>query len=230
MNPTPRTDPNDGVIFYTRADAMRLTPREYEDWVYARETPKVDEVRIVDSVRLNRILTKCPVWVPFVFWPPIIAWLLWPLTPGKCLALLIGAILWFPIEYLFHRFLFHMPVVNKPTQFAHFFLHGIHHLAPDDLDHLVSPPLELGAQALAVYGLLRALHVPLPECVLAGILIQYLRYDLMHYSLHAFDREHLERVPLLGGFLLRCKRNHMLHHFHDARSRYTISYLTPWTE
>jgi hypothetical protein len=225
--PEPHFDEGQQIHFYTLKDAMKLAPKNYEDWVYSNETIKVEEVRIVSSPRLNRILTKCAWWVPFVIWPPIIAYLLWPLDSQKILMTSIGSLFWFPIEYLFHRFLFHMPVFNRASQFLHLMLHGVHHLAPYDLDHLVSPPLELGVQALAVFGLLTLVGVPHPECWLAGLLIQYLRYDLIHYSLHAFDREKLKKVPLIGHYLVKCKRNHLLHHFHDSRSRYTISYLVP---
>ncbi len=228
--PVAQLDEQANLRFYTLKDAMALSPRVYEDWVYSKTTRKVDEVRIVSSKRLNRILTKCSWWIPFVFWPPVIAYLLWPLNLQKGMALVGGFVLWFPVEYLFHRFLFHMPVRGKVTQFIHYMLHGIHHVAPHDLDHLVSPPLELGVQALAIYGVLRLLHAPYPECILAGLLIQYLRYDLTHYSVHAFDLDRIKRMPLVGGFLLKCKRHHMQHHFVNSRAHYTISYTTRWVD
>eukprot|EP00042_Codosiga_hollandica_P044709 m.445639 g.445639 ORF g.445639 m.445639 type:complete len:71 (-) comp56856_c0_seq3:154-366(-) len=49
---------------------------------------------------------------------------------------------WTFVEYLLHRFLFHMPV-NTDSALSitmHFFLHGQHHKFPMDPDRLVFPP------------------------------------------------------------------------------------------
>jgi hypothetical protein len=51
--------------------------------------------------------------------------------------------------------------------------------------------------------------------------------DMTHYSLHAFSYAQLSRVPLLGGYLVRCKRHHMAHHFANPTSNFTISFLDP---
>jgi 4-hydroxysphinganine ceramide fatty acyl 2-hydroxylase len=219
-------DSTDKIHYYTLKEAMALSPAAYEAWVYSPRTKKANEVRVVSSKILNKILTKSVWWVPLIFWPPIIAYLLWPINIYKVCALAFGLLLWFPVEYTFHRFLFHMPVKNKITQMIHYMIHGIHHVAPYDLEHLVAPPLELGIEALAIYGVLVLLHVPLPECIVAGLLIQYLRYDMFHYSVHAFTAEQLKKVPLIGNYVLKCKRHHMLHHFENPKEHFTISYVS----
>lgn len=224
--PVLKYDDVDKIHYYTLKEAMALPPSEYESWVYNPRTKKANEVRVVSSKILNKILTKCAWWVPLVFWPPIITYLVWPLNLYKVIAVFAGFALWFPVEYSFHRFLFHMPVKNKVTQRIHYMIHGIHHVAPYDLDHLVAPPLELGIQATAIYLTLLLLHVPLPECILAGLLMQYIRYDMIHYSVHAFTAEQIKKVPLIGNYIVKCKKHHMLHHFENPKKHFTISYVS----
>lgn len=232
----PRVDPAlaaDGAPFeyYTLGDAMSLAPGDYAVWVHAARTPKVNEVRVVErSAALNRLLTKCAWWVPLVVWPPIIAWLALPLSPARLGWMAVGLLLWFPVEYLFHRHLFHMPIVGRRTQFVHFLLHGVHHVAPKDPDHLVSSPLEIAVQAGAVWGVLTLVGLPDPTGIVVGLLLHYLRYDMTHYSLHFLEHDALRRVPLVGSYLSRCKAHHMVHHFRDASRHFTISYLSRWVD
>ncbi|MES2638395.1 MAG: sterol desaturase family protein [Myxococcota bacterium] len=227
----PRVDPtlatDTPFEYYTLGDAMSLRPADYVTWVYAPRTPKVNEVRVVErSLFLNRLLTKCKWWVPLLVWPPIIAWQILPLTPARLGWVALGLLLWFPVEYLFHRFLFHMPIVGRVTQFVHFLLHGVHHVAPKDDEHLVSPPLDIVIQGAAIWALLTVIGVPDPVGVLLGLLINYIRYDMTHYSVHFRDYASLRRMPLIGGYLSRCKAHHMAHHFRDPSRHFTISYLS----
>jgi hypothetical protein len=213
--------------YYTLRDAMSLSPADYAVWVYAPRTPKVDEVRVIErSLFLNRLLTKCKWWVPLLVWPPIIAWLILPITLERLAWVAVGLLLWFPVEYLFHRHLFHMPIVGRVTQFAHFILHGVHHVAPKDEEHLVSPPLDIAVQGGAIWAVLHGIGAPDPTGIVIGLLINYIRYDMTHYSLHFRSHAQLRRVPLIGGYLSRCKAHHMVHHFSDPHRHYTISYLS----
>lgn len=231
----PRTDPDlvAGGLFeyYVLKDAMSLSPIDYVKWVYSPRTAKVNEVRVIErSPFLNRLFTKCKWWVPLAFWPPIILWMLLPLEAPRLGWVGLGLLLWFPVEYLFHRFLFHMPVVGVVTQFAHFLLHGVHHVAPKDNEHLVAPPLEIAVQGSAIWAFLYLLGIPDPTGVLIGLLINYIRYDMIHYSLHFQSYEVLRSVPLIGGYLGKCKAHHMAHHYRDSSRHFTISYLSRFVD
>lgn len=225
--PQPRRDARTGQRYYTVAEAMQLEPKQYENWVYSSQTEKVDEVRLYPTSPFwNGVFTKSPPFLPLVFWPPIIYWILTPLTWTKAWWVLVGLILWFPIEYLFHRFLFHLPVSSPFTRKLHFMLHGIHHVAPTDLWHVWSPPYELGAQAVAVWCCFWLLGLPDPTSLVAGLLINYLRYDLIHYCCHAYTVETLAKVPWVGSYLRKCKVHHMAHHYVNPRNHFTISYVS----
>ncbi|CAF4396490.1 unnamed protein product, partial [Rotaria sordida] len=36
--PTPRVDSTTGEKYYTNEDAMNLTPKQYEEWIYSSKT------------------------------------------------------------------------------------------------------------------------------------------------------------------------------------------------
>eukprot|EP00455_Lapot_gusevi_P036396 TRINITY_DN4048_c0_g1_i3.p1 TRINITY_DN4048_c0_g1~~TRINITY_DN4048_c0_g1_i3.p1 ORF type:complete len:241 (+),score=7.05 TRINITY_DN4048_c0_g1_i3:69-791(+) len=220
----------DGRTAYFFSDALSLTPCEYAEWVMHPLTPKVDVV--VHDKHGHSYFGKSPIWVPFAFWPIFIVLTLAYTGSGlhssRLPSILSGILAWFVIEPLFHRFLFHLPVVGRKTQIIHLYLHGVHHLSPGDLDHVVSPIYELGAQAIAVATLLHFLGVSDVAAVMSGILLQYVRYDAVHYSVHAYTFKQLKSVPLLGGWLSRCKAQHREHHFVDATRNFAISYPAPW--
>lgn len=225
--PVPKIDAKTNKSYYTMDDCLSLTPEQYEYWVWSKDTIRVDEVKVYKSDIVNKIMTKCPWYVPYIFWPPIITYFLWEVQGAEWLWFLFGIILWFPIEYYFHKYIFHMPVKNIFTQKLQFQLHGVHHVAPADLYHIVSPPQEIIIQASAVYGILFLIGIPNPSIIIAGLLVQYLRYDAFHFLVHAFDISSLKKIPFLGHYISKCKTNHMNHHFHNPAERFSISYVLP---
>ncbi|XP_010287121.1 PREDICTED: fatty acid 2-hydroxylase, partial [Phaethon lepturus] len=100
---------------------------------------------------------------------------------------LLGMFLWSLLEYLIHRFVFHMkpPASNYYLITLHFLLHGQHHKSPFDSSRLVFPPVPASLVIGFFYGVLRLL---LPEVlglsVFVGGLCGYVIYDMMHYYLH----------------------------------------------
>ena len=65
---------------------------------------------------------------------------------------MFGLFGWTLVEYVFHRFIFHIDGKLPNHQAAltlHFLLHGIHHLIPMDHDRLVMPPVLM---ALLCFG------------------------------------------------------------------------------
>ncbi|CAF0732871.1 unnamed protein product, partial [Didymodactylos carnosus] len=79
--PVPRVDPVTGEKYYTSEDAMNLLPKDYEEWIYSNKTEHVDEVRLYASKFWNIVLTKSPPFLPLVFWPPFIYYLLFIYAP-----------------------------------------------------------------------------------------------------------------------------------------------------
>lgn len=130
----------------------------------------------------------------------------------------VGVPVWTLMEYMLHRFLFHLDPKQSPILITlHFFLHGQHHKVPFDQNRLVFPPI--GAAFLAF-----VLSVPFTQtlpggyglALFAGGLLGYVIYDLTHYYLH-------HGTPERGSYLHSLKYYHVLHHFDDHSTGYGIS-------
>ncbi|XP_055992718.1 fatty acid 2-hydroxylase [Sorex fumeus] len=131
----------------------------------------------------------------------------------------LGMLGWTLMEYLIHRFLFHMepPSNNYYLITLHFALHGQHHKAPFDQSRLVFPPVPASVGVAFFYVSLQLL---LPEAVggtlFAGGLLAYVLYDLIHYYLH-FGSPHKQ------SHFYGLKARHVKHHFAHQKSGFGIS-------
>jgi 4-hydroxysphinganine ceramide fatty acyl 2-hydroxylase len=140
-------------------------------------------------------LSKTPWWViPTVWWPPIAYGTfigVQALGAGQGVGYFVfGACIWTLIEYLLHRFLFHLDYYlpdNRVGITAHFLLHGIHHYLPMDRYRLVMPPTLLALLAAPFW---KVAHTILWYNWYAGVLgycgglFGYTCYDMTHYFLH----------------------------------------------
>jgi sterol desaturase/sphingolipid hydroxylase (fatty acid hydroxylase superfamily) len=194
--------------------------------VTSRET---ESIRLFKSDFLEFFTHISPVTI-VVMWVPVTAYLLFTAARTApdpvfvwtiVLGVIVGLFLWTITEYTLHRFLFHYQP-RTPAQERMFFLfHGIHHAQPQDKTRLVMPlpvsiPLAVIFYALfyAVVGLL--LKAPLwVDPLMAGFIIGYLIYDLIHYATHHF--------PMRSGYAKYIKRYHMMHHYKDAATRFGVS-------
>ncbi|MDB5985895.1 MAG: fatty acid hydroxylase [Nevskia sp.] len=128
----------------------------------------------------------------------------------------LGLIVWTPIEYVLHRWVFHFLPSSSWGQRLHFIFHGVHHDYPNDARRLVMPPSVSLPIAAMFYGLFWLL---LPrsdlDAFFAGFLAGYLIYDMMHYAVH--------HATFRAAWLKALKRHHMQHHFVDATHGYGVS-------
>ncbi|OBZ78072.1 putative acyl-CoA synthetase YngI [Grifola frondosa] len=121
---------------------------------------------------------------------------------------LFGNLVWTLLEYIFHRFLFHMDRLLPAHPAAltlHFLLHGIHHYLPMDRLRLVMPPALF---AMLSFPMTRLAHFLFPAAVansvISGAYVFYVLYDCMHYALHH------SRLP---EYVQEMKRYHLAHHY-----------------
>ena len=56
----------------------------------------------------------------------------------------LGVLLWTLLEYVLHRFLFHISSKDESGKIRAFMMHGYHHEFPNDKMRLVAPPLMAG--------------------------------------------------------------------------------------
>ncbi|KAI3626686.1 4-hydroxysphinganine ceramide fatty acyl 2-hydroxylase [Malassezia furfur] len=119
-----------------------------------------------------------------------------------------GVFFWTFLEYLFHRFLFHMDSMlprNQAAYLLHFLLHGIHHFLPMDKMRLVMPPILF---ATLSFPMLLLAHAVLPTAIANGVISgsysMYIVYDTFHYAMH-----HTK----LPQYLKEQKKYHLEHHY-----------------
>lgn len=124
---------------------------------------------------------------------------------------LFGNLVWTLLEYILHRFLFHIDGFLPDRPFfllLHFLLHGVHHYLPMDRLRLVMPPILF---ALLSHPFTRLAYLLFPvahaNAVIAGSFTFYVLYDCTHYALH-----HTQ----LPSYIKEMKIYHMAHHFKDA--------------
>ncbi|XP_032556932.1 fatty acid 2-hydroxylase isoform X2 [Chiroxiphia lanceolata] len=212
---------------------------KYDEWVHQ---PVDRPIRLFHSDILES-LSKTAWYVVFMVWTPVVLYLSWfsytSLAQGNTrlfssftteysipvhkyyfpFIFLLGMFLWSLLEYLIHRFVFHMkpPASNYYLITLHFLLHGQHHKSPFDSSRLVFPPVPASLMIGFFYGVLRLL---LPEVlglsVFVGGLCGYVIYDMMHYYLHYGS-------PKKGTYLYGLKAYHVKHHFEHQRSGFGIS-------
>jgi len=119
-----------------------------------------------------------------------------------------GNLIWTFLEYLFHRFLFHVDYYLPDNNYAlllHFLMHGIHHYLPMDRLRLVMPPMLFITLETPMTNLAHALFpAAIANGLIAGAFTFYILYDCMHYALHH------TRLP---QYLAEMKRYHLAHHY-----------------
>uniref|UniRef100_A0A8C4JWN3 Fatty acid 2-hydroxylase n=1 Tax=Dromaius novaehollandiae TaxID=8790 RepID=A0A8C4JWN3_DRONO len=212
---------------------------KYDEWVHQ---PVDRPIRLFHSDFMEA-LSKTAWYVVFMVWTPVVLYLSWvsytSLAQGNTrlfssftteysipvhkycfpFIFLLGMFLWSLIEYLIHRFVFHMkpPASNYYLITLHFLLHGQHHKSPFDSSRLVFPPVPASLVVVVFYWLLRVL---LPEVLglsmFVGGLCGYVVYDMMHYYLHYGS-------PKKGTYLYGLKAYHVKHHFEHQKSGFGIS-------
>lgn len=170
----------------------------------------VRSIKMFDNHFLE-MFSKTPWWGPLIAWLPkiIFHFLQCEGTLTEIASFLTGLFFWTFAEYTLHRFVFHMEdskhFFESTTLFTlHFTFHGIHHAFPTDSLRLVLPPI--GAYFLYFIFFHFQIKATMPESVahpfLAGFLLGYLTYDLIHYYFHHAD-------PQEGSLLKKMKSYHM---------------------
>ncbi|KAJ5948145.1 hypothetical protein N7466_001160 [Penicillium verhagenii] len=131
-----------------------------------------------------------------------------------------GVFLWSLIEYLMHRFLFHIDnwlPDNRVGLTLHFLLHGIHHYLPMDKYRLVMPPTLFVALAAPFWKLAHAVFFYnwyAAVTVFCGGVFGYICYDLTHYFLHHRN---------LPSYYKELKKYHLQHHYADFENGFGVT-------
>lgn len=174
------------------------------------------QARLFDNPFLEQ-LTKTRPWVIYSIYLPLIAFLLiyshvkLNLSVGFIAMLFIAAMLsWTLVEYIAHRYIFHLHPKNKLGKRIIYIFHENHHEFPRDKMRLFMPPLPSIILASLLFGIfalgshLLTGTIDYAYVFFSGFFFGYLAYVSMHYAIHAF-------APPKA--LKALWRNHHLHHY-----------------
>lgn len=131
------------------------------------------------------------------------------------LILVAGFIAFTFVEYMMHRYLYHMLPTNKVKDKVQYTIHGVHHDYPRDKDRLAMPPFISGLYAVILYYLFTFLMGEYAYYFLPGFLIGYALYLGVHYIVHAYQPP--------KNFLKVLWVNHAIHHYKDPDVAFGVS-------
>jgi 4-hydroxysphinganine ceramide fatty acyl 2-hydroxylase len=162
-------------------------------------------------------LSLTPWWVVPSIWVPAVIYVTSIASQGLSPVAtagywVFGLFFWTLIEYVMHRFLFHIDGYlpdNRVGITLHFLLHGIHHYLPMDKYRLVMPPTLFVALATPFWKFAQSVIFwdwYGATAAYAGGVFGYVLYDMTHYFLHH------ENLPL---WYKQLKKYHLQHHFLD---------------
>lgn len=136
-------------------------------------------------------------------------------TATSIILFLLGWLTFSWVEYLVHRYVFHLPTTTKARKKFQHTLHGVHHHYPKDKDRLAMPPVLSIAIATVLLLLLRLIIGDLVFAFLPGFLVGYAFYLLIHYVVH------IHKAP--KNFFRYLWINHSIHHYKDGAIVFGVS-------
>lgn len=119
------------------------------------------------------------------------------------------------VEYVTHRYVFHMKTYTALRAKLQYTIHGVHHEYPKDKDRLAMPPLLSVTIATILLLLFRLIMGDLVFSFLPGFIVGYAAYLAIHYMVHAF--------PPPKNFFKILWINHGTHHYKDGELVFGVS-------
>nr|GLL30083.1 dihydroceramide fatty acyl 2-hydroxylase FAH1-like [Ipomoea trifida] len=192
----------------------------YQEWVH-QPIPSREGPRFFES-DFWEFLTRTVWWVIPLVWLPVVCWfvsmsLRMGLTiPHVALLVVFGIFIWTLVEYILHRYLFHIKTKSYWGNTIHYLLHGCHHKHPMDGLRLVFPPAAAAVLCVPFWNLVKLFATPLTAPALfGGGLLGYVMYDVTHYYLH--HGQPTSDVPK------NLKKYHLNHHFRIQNKGFGIT-------
>lgn len=128
---------------------------------------------------------------------------------------LFGLLLFTFIEYLVHRYVFHMITDTKLKERIQYMAHGVHHDFPKDKTRLAMPPIVSALIVTILFLVLRLLIGDAVFAFLPGFITGYSAYLSVHFTVHAFQPP--------KNFMKILWINHGIHHYKDHERAFGVS-------
>jgi sterol desaturase/sphingolipid hydroxylase (fatty acid hydroxylase superfamily) len=119
------------------------------------------------------------------------------------------------IEYMTHRYIFHMGTFTKTREKIQYHIHGVHHEFPKDRDRLAMPPLLSVTIATILLLFFRLVLGDFAFSILPGFLVGYAVYLAIHYMVHVFQPP--------KNIFRNLWVNHSIHHYKDGDYVFGVS-------
>jgi sterol desaturase/sphingolipid hydroxylase (fatty acid hydroxylase superfamily) len=168
--------------------------------------------------RLSRTHISVPLTVFFVYSASL---LYWSITHTSLSAAItvgmfgLGFIVFTWVEYMIHRYIFHINTGTKSKEKFQYTVHGVHHEFPKDKARLAMPPLLSITISTGLLLLLRMLMGDLVFSFLPGFLVGYAFYLSVHYMVHVYQPP--------KNFLKTLWINHSVHHYKHGEYVFGVS-------
>lgn len=168
--------------------------------------------------RLTRTHISIPITLFFIYSSGLLYWSATQtsLTLVTTIALfLVGLLAFSLVEYLMHRYLFHMNIYTATRKKMQYIMHGVHHEFPKDKDRLAMPPLASLTVATLLLFLFRLIMDDYVFAFLPGFLIGYASYLFVHFIVHAFQPP--------KNFFKKLWVHHGIHHYKNNEKAFGVS-------
>lgn len=139
--------------------------------------------------------------------------LTWPVVVGLFFLGILGFTF---TEYVVHRWVYHPPHgASEAYKEATYNMHGFHHDYPKDKRRLAMPPILAVVVSTVLLLLFRLVMGDYAFSYLAGFVVGYAMYLVVHYMVHMY--------PPPKNFLKALWVNHALHHYSEDDVLFGVS-------
>ena len=168
--------------------------------------------------KLSRTHIAVPLTVFAVYAVSLLYWSVThtSLSAGTTIGMFILGFLSFTlVEYLVHRYVYHLSTHTEWRRKFQYNAHGVHHEFPKDKDRLAMPPLLSITVATILLLLFRLVMGDFAFAFLPGFLVGYAYYLSVHYVVHIYQPP--------KNFLRALWVNHSVHHYKDGDVVFGVS-------
>lgn len=140
--------------------------------------------------RLSRTHIAVPLTVFFVYSFALLYWSVThtSLSAWTTIAMFgLGFVFFTWIEYIVHRWVFHMGTFTQLREKIQYTVHGVHHEFPKDKSRLAMPPLLSITISTVLLLLFRLVMGDFTFSFLPGMLVGYAYYLSVHYMVHVYQ-------------------------------------------
>ena len=181
------------------------------------QSPPMFENKLLNRLSQTHIAT--PIVIFLVYAVGLLIYTQWYLhIPPLVTAgvFLLGTLGFTFTEYAVHRWVYHPPHgASEAYKQATYKMHGLHHDYPKDKRRLAMPPIVAVVIATALLFLFRAVLGQYGFAYLAGFVVGYAMYLVVHYTVHMY--------PPPRNFLRALWVNHSIHHYSEDEVLFGVS-------